>query len=215
MNEDLLQTNYDITKKSKLKIFYETNKVLIFLITFVLIVGIGSISFYTEIKERKKIQLADDYIEAKILLENNQRNTAKNILNQIIFENDNFYSVLSLFLILDENLIVDEIELSNLFDQILEHNKFEEEVKNLIIFKKSLFQSNFKNEAELLKTIKPLMNKETLWKPHALLLLGDYFVFNKEYLKAEEFYVQILSLKNLQKEMYEIARSRLVLVAND
>ena len=215
MNEDLLQTNYDITKKSKLKIFYETNKVLIFLITFVLIVGIGSISFYTEIKERKKIQLADDYIEAKILLENNQRNTAKNILNQIIFENDNFYSVLSLFLILDENLIVDEIELSNLFDQILEHNKFEEEVKNLIIFKKSLFQSNFKNEAELLKSIKPLMNNETLWKPHALLLLGDYFVFNKEYLKAEEFYVQILSLKNLQKEMYEIARSRLVLIAND
>ena len=67
----------------------------------------------------------------------------------------------------------------------------------------------------MLKSIKPLISKETLWKPHALLLLGDYFVFNKEYFKAKEFYTQILSLKNLHKEMYEIARSRLILITND
>jgi hypothetical protein len=112
-------------------------------------------------------------------------------------------------------LIVDQGELSNLFDHVLENNKFEKEVKNLIIFKKALFQSNFVSELELLDAVKPLINTETVWKPHALLLLGDYFASKKEYLKAKEFYVQILSLKNLHKELYNHARSQLIFITND
>ena len=154
-------------------------------------------------------------MSAKIYLENDNKNKAKNILKTIIFANDNTYSVLSLFLILNENLIVDQRELSNLFDQVLENNKFEKEIKNLIIFKKALFQSNFISESELLETVKPLINTETVWKPHALLLLGDYFASKKEYLKAKELYLQILSLKNLHQELYNQARSRLIFVTND
>jgi len=60
-----------------------------------------------------------------------------------------------------------------------------------------------------------LIKSETLWKPHALLLLGDYYVFKKEYIKAKEFYFEILSTKNLQKEFYEKARQNLALVADD
>ena len=215
MNENSFQTQYDVTKKSKLKKFYEAYKVLIFLIVSVLIIAIAFFSFYPEIKERKKMLLADNYIEAKIHLENGNRNEAKNILNTIIFANDSTYSTLSLFLILNEKLILDEKELSNLFDQVLENNKFEKEVSNLIIFKKALFQSNFVSESELLESLKPLISEETLWKSHALLLLGDYFVFTKEYLKAKEFYMQILSSKNLHKEMYERARLRLIFIANE
>ena len=48
-----------------------------------------------------------------------------------------------------------------------------------------------------------------------LLLLGDYFASKKEYLKAKEFYVQILSLKNLHKELYNQARSQLIFITND
>ena len=29
---------------------------------------------------------------------------------------------------------------------------------------------------DLLNDLKPLLNTETLWKPHALLLIGDYFI---------------------------------------
>ena len=108
----------------------------------------------------------------------------------------------------------DEKELLSLFDRILKNNKFEKEVRNLIIFKKALFQSNSVSEIELLETVNPLINTETLWKPHALLLLGDYFVSKREYLKAKEFYIQILALKNLHKELYEQARSQLMLITN-
>ena len=47
------------------------------------------------------------------------------------------------------------------------------------------------------------------------MLLGDYFVSKKEYLKAKEFYMEILSLKNLHKEFYDHARSHLILISND
>jgi len=215
MNENLFEAQYDVTKKSKLKKFYEVNKILIFSVILILIIAIASVSFYSETKEKKKILLSDNYLAAKVYLENGDRNKVKNILKTIIFANDSTYSTLSLFLILNENLIVDQGELSNLFDHVLENNKFEKEVKNLIIFKKALFQSNFVSELELLDAVKPLINTETVWKPHALLLLGDYFASKKEYLKAKEFYVQILSLKNLHKELYYQARSQLIFITND
>ena len=215
MNENLFEAQYDVTKKSKLKKFYEKNKILIFSAILILIIVIASVSFYSETKEKKKILLSDNYLTAKVYLENGDKNKAKSVLKTVIFSNDSTYSTLSLFLILNENLIVDQDELSNLFDQVLENNKFEKEIKNLIIFKKALFQSNFVSELELLEAVKPLINTETIWKAHALLLLGDYFASKKEYLKAKEFYMQILSLKNLHKELYNHARSQLIFITNE
>ena len=102
-----------------------------------------------------------------------------------------------------------------MFDHLLENNKFENEVRNLLIYKKLLFNSNLTNESELLEEVKPLLNSETLWRPHALLLLGDYFVSKGEYLKAKEFYTEILSISNLQKDLYDQAISQLTLITND
>ena len=215
MNENLFEAQYDVTKKSKLKKFYEANKILIFVAVLIIIIASASVSFYLETKEKKKIYLSDNYLTAKVYLKNGDRNKAKSVLKTVIFANNSTYSTLSLFLILNENLIADQEELSNLFDHVLENNKFEKEIKNLIIFKKALFQSNFVSELELLEAVKPLINTDTIWKPHALLLLGDFFASKKEYVKAKEFYMQILSLKNLHKELYNQARSQLVLIIND
>ena len=215
MNENLFKAQYDVTKKSKLRKFYEENKILIFSTILILVITIVSISYYLEIKEKKKILLAESYIEAKVYSQSGNRNKAKNILKTIIFANDSTYSPLSLFLILNENLIVEQKELLYLFDSILKNNKFEKEVRNLIIFKKALFQSNFVNELELLEAVNPLINTETLWKPHALLLLGDYFFSKKQYFKAKEFYIRVLSLKDLHKELYEQATFQLMLITND
>ena len=102
-----------------------------------------------------------------------------------------------------------------MFDHLLTNNEFDKEIRNLLVYKKALFNSNFENESELLEEIKPLLNKETMWKPHALLLLGDYFVSQKEYLKAKEFYTAILSINNLQQDLYDQARSQLAFINND
>ena len=215
MNENLFETQYNVTKKSKFRRLYDANKLLIFSTLFVLIITSISFSFYTVSREKKQILLADNYMVAIFYLKNNERDKGRKILKEIILANNRTYSTLSLFLILDEDLVDDQKEISNLFDHLLANNKFEQEVKNLIIFKKTLFLSNFANELEMVENAKQLINTNTLWKPHALLLLGDYFSSKKQYLKAKEFYVQILSLQNLNIELYQQARSQLLVITND
>jgi len=215
MDQNFSEIQYDVTKKSKLKKIYDSNKILIFSLLIILIFALGSVTFYFDSKEKKKITLSENYIKSRIYIENGEKIKAKNILKDIVFENDETYSTLSLFLILNQNLITDPNELLSLFNHVLESNKLQNELKNLLIYKKALIQSDFANEIELLEVIKPLINQETLWKPHALLLIGDYFVSKKEYTKAKEFYLQILSLKDLHRELYNETRSKLALIAND
>ena len=216
MTENLFEAQYNITKKSKLKRFYESNKILIYSSVLILIIFFVSISFYFESKEKKRILLSENYVQAKIYLENGKKIEAINILKSVIFANDSTYSPLCFFLILNQDLISDFKEISILFEHLLENNKFDKEIRNLLVYKKALFDSNFVNESELLREMKPLLNtQETLWKPHALLLLGDYFVSKGEYLKAREFYIQILSISNLHKDLYYQAKSQLEFIAND
>ncbi len=215
MTENLFNAQYDITKKSKLKRLYESNKILIFSSILILIIFFGSFSFFLVSKEKKSILLSENYVQAKIYLENGNKIEATNILKNVIFANDPIYSTLCFFLILNQNLISDYKELSVLFDHLLANNKYEKEVRNLLVYKKALFNSNFVNESELLEGIKPLLNKDTLWRPHALLLIGDYFVSKKEYSKAKEFYTEIIYTNNLQKDHYDQATSQLAFIAND
>ena len=215
MAENFFKTQYDITTKSRIKKFYESNKILIFSSILILIILIVSSSLYLESKERKKILLSENYIQAKFYLDNGNKNEALNTIREVIFANDPIYSTLSLFLILNHNLIVDYKEISLLFDHLLENNKFEKELRNLLIYKKALFNSNFVVESELLETIKPLLNTDTLWKAHGLKLLGDYFMSKGENIKAIEFYQQILSINNLHKDLYDQARSQLVAIAHE
>ena len=215
MAENFFEAQYDVTKKSKIKKFYESNKILIFSSILILIISFVSLSFYLESKESKKILLSENYIQAKFYLENGNKSEALNTLKKVIFANDSTYSTLSFFLILNQNLISDYKEISILYDHLLENNKFKKELRNLLIYKKALFISNSIIESELLETIKPLLNTDTLWKPHALLLLGDYFMSKGENIKAIEFYQQILSINNLHKDLYNQAKSQLVIITHE
>ena len=215
MAENVFKAQYDVTKKSKLNKFYESNKILIFSFIFILIILFGSFNFYLESKEKKKILLSENYLQAKIYLENGDRNKAISTLKEVIFANDPTYSTLCLFLIMNQKLITDYKELSDLFDHLLTNNKFSKEVRNLLIYKKALFNSDFFNEAELLESIRPLLDTETLWRPHALLLLGDYFVSKREYIKAIEFYQKIFTINNLHKHLYDHARLQLAIISNE
>ena len=215
MTNNLIEAQYDIAKKSKLKKFYESNKILIYLFIFILIILFGYFSYYLDSKKKKEILLSENYVEAKIYLENENKVEALNLLKNAIFANDATYSTLSFFMILDQNLIKDYDEVTSLFDHLLANNKFDREIRNLLVYKKALLSSNYVNESELLAELKPLLNKETLWRPHALLLLGDYFVSKEEYVKAKEFYIEMLSINNLQRDLYDQAKSQLAFFGND
>ena len=122
--------------------------------------------------------------------------------------------VLLFFLILNENLIKDQKKLLDLFNHVIANNNFDDDIKYLIILKKVIFQSNFAKEPELLAEVRPILKSNSVWKPHALLLMGDYFASKKEYMKSKDFYNQILNMKNLHQNFYYKANSRLSLISN-
>jgi len=215
MNENLIHNEAELTRREKILRFYDNNKILIFsFFSLVLVIGI-LIIFYIESQEKKKEIVAQNYISAKIYIERDDKPKAKKILKEIVFSNNGIYSSLSFFLLLNENLIDGEKEKSELFEHIINNNNFTDEIRNLIIFKKALFESSFINESDLLASLNPLINNDSIWKAHALLLIGDYFYSKEEYSKAREFYTKILSLKNINNEFYKQARSQLTLMIND
>ena len=214
MEDNLFEARYDLTKKSKLRRFYESNKILIYVSVFLVLILFGFLSYFLESKEKKRIVLSENYVQSKIYLESGDKKKALDLLKSIILANDATYSTLSLFMILNQNLLDNHNEISDLFDHLLSNNKYEKEIRNLLIYKKALYNSNYMNESELLEETKSLVNKDSIWKPYALLLLGDYFISKKEYRKAKDFYTQILSINNLQKEIYDQAKYQLKHIAN-
>ena len=214
MEDNLFEARYDLTKKSKLRRFYESNKILIYVSVFLVLILFGFLSYFLESKEKKRIVLSENYVQSKIYLESGDNKKALDLLKSIILANDATYSTLSLFMILNQNLLDNHNEISDLFDHLLSNNKYEKEIRNLLIYKKALYNSNYMNESELLEETKSLVNKDSIWKPYALLLLGDYFISKKEYRKAKDFYTQILSINNLQKDIYDQAKYQLKHIAN-
>ena len=216
MPENLFETQYDLTKKTKLREFYESKKIIIYSSVLSLIIVIASYTYYLESGEKEKIYLSENYMQAKVYLERGNKTKAVEILRDVIFSNDPTYSTLSFFMILNENLISSKQEVSKLFDHLLENNKFDKEIRDLLLYKKILYKSNYVEEPKMLEEIKPLLNnKESVWRGHALLLLGDFYFSKEEYIKAKDFYSEILSTENLQQDLYSQAKSKLVFIADD
>ena len=81
--------------------------------------------------------------------------------------------------------------------------------KNLTIFKKGLFNSEFANENELLDILNPIIKSESIWKQHALYLMAEYYFAKKEKQKSKEFLDQLISLKNINQKIKLEAQKRL------
>ena len=76
-------------------------------------------------------------------------------MKNIIKVNDPTYSTLALYFLLDNNLLDNKDEINEYFDILINDVKLEKETKNLIIFKKGLYNSESANEEELLSIFNP------------------------------------------------------------
>ena len=120
MNDNLFENQYNLTKKTKIREYYDKYKILIFSSFSILVIILIFLNFYTEKKKKDRVFLSESYIQAKIYIESDNKTKAKEILKDVIFSNDSTYSTLSLFLLMDQNLIKDKHELVKLFDHVLE-----------------------------------------------------------------------------------------------
>ena len=135
---------------------------------------------FDEIKDRKKIKIANQFNLIIINYKEEIEQKTKRDLIDVVNQNDPTYSPLALYFLLDNDLIKNDIEENKLFDELINETKLEKEIKNLIIYKKALFNSNFVSENDLLKILNPIINSESIWKSHALYLVGEYFYAKNE-----------------------------------
>ena len=208
MDEEItiIDTN---TRNERIKNFFTNNKKkLIITVSIILVIIIGYLSFENS-KEKKKIKLANQYNLALIDLNpDNKKKTIDEMVN-VVKSNDATYSPLALYYLLDNNLLENNDEINILFNELIEKTNLDNEIKNLIIYKKALFNSDFVTENELLEMLNPVINSESIWKSHALYLLAEYFFSKNEKLKAKEVFNQILILPRVNNDIKLESRKRL------
>ena len=197
------------TRNEKIKSFLINNKKsLIFGFSTILILIIVYLAM-KEIKLQNKIKLADQYNTTIINFKIEDKQTTVDQLVKLINKNDTTYSPLALYFIIDNNLIDNVNEVNILFNELINETNLDEEIKNLVIYKKGLFNSEFLSENDLLQILNPIINSKSIWKSHSLYLLAEYFYSKKEKQKAKEFFNQILLLQNANSEIKVESQKRL------
>ena len=208
MDEDIAAINSS-TNIEKIRNFLNKNKKKILSIFLFLLIILILFFGYNEYKKSEKIKISNLYNSSTInYLNNNKLETLNNLID-IINKKDSTYSPLSLYFIIDNDLTTDNEQINDLFDVLIEDTKLKKEIKNLIIYKKALFNADNSEENELLEILKPIISSDSVWKSHALYLLAEYFYSKEEKEKSKEFFNQIISLDNANQELKINSQKRL------
>ena len=207
MSEDIEIINQN-TRIEKIKNFFSNNyKKLIGSLVSILLVLFLYFG-HQEYKKRQKIEIAEIYnqINLKEITSKNTNDIEK--LVEIIKKKDPIYSALSLYFIIENDLVNDQKKINNFFDLVIKSQK-EKEIKNLIIYKKAMYNAEIISENELLVVLNPILKSESVWKSHALLLMADYFEHNNNLVKSKDFLEEILDSKFANNEIRIEAERRL------
>ncbi len=197
------------TRNEKIKIFFINNKKYLIAILSSIILIVFAYFSYGEIQDRKMKKLAEKYNNISIKFSTSNKTDVKNELIEIINEKNSTYSPLALYFIIDNEIQSSNEEINKFFDIIINEVNLNKEIKNLIIYKKGLFNASFETENNLIKILNPIINSDSVWKSHALYLLAEYFFNKNQKQKAKEFYSQILDYKKSNENILKETRKRL------
>ena len=197
------------TRNEKIRNFFKNNiKLLISITLFILIVVISYFAL-VEYREKQKLKISDQYNSIVTGYSQENKEYVKKSLIELIYKNDSTYSPLSLYFIIDNQLITEKSKINSLFDNIIEETSLEKEIKYLIIYKKALYNADSSQENELLDILKPITNSDSIWKPQAFYLIAEYFYSKNEKQKSKEFFNQILLLDKVDQDLKVEVQKRL------
>jgi predicted negative regulator of RcsB-dependent stress response len=208
MDEDFSIINSN-TRTEKIKNFLVQNKKKLIFALLTIIIILVTIYSFDKYKSNKKREISNIFNSITLNYSENNKDITANKLVEIVNEQDPTYSPLSLYYIIDNKLITDESKINILFDVLINKTSLDKEIKNLIIYKKALFNANRANEGDLLSILNPLINSESVWKSHALYLMAEYFYSKDQKQKSKEFFNQIISLENPNADISLQAEKRL------
>ena len=197
------------TRIEKMKNFFVNYKKQLIILMAVIVLSLFGFFWYEEYKFGNKVKLANKYNNIITKFEINQKENVSSELKEIINVKDKTYSPLAFYFLLDNEMINSNEEINIYFDILINDLDLDDEIKNLTIFKKGLFNSDFAEENELLNILNPVIKSESMWKPHALYLMAEYYFSKKEKQKSKEFFIQIISLENVNSKIKLEAQKRL------
>ncbi|MDB2651974.1 hypothetical protein N9Y53_00425 [Candidatus Pelagibacter bacterium] len=208
MDEDISIINSN-TRQEKVRNFFVNNKnKIISTIVVLVIILVGAYSF-DSYKTNKKKEISNKFNSTTLSHSDNTKELTIQNLVEIINEQDPTYSSLSLYFIIDNKLISNQSEINSYFDILIEKTSLDEEIKNLVIYKKALFNADQAQESDLLNILNPLINSKSVWKSHALYLMAEYFYSKNQKQKSKEFFNQIASLEDANPDIKLQAQKRL------
>ena len=208
MDQEAEIINQD-TRIERIKNFFINNKKSLISILIIIILIIFGYFFYKDYKNKQKTKLAEKYNYITTAINDNNKSQIVNELKDIILAKDSTYSPLALYFVIDNSLITSKNEVNDFFDTVINETKLEKEIKNLIIYKKGLYNAEFESEDNLLNILKPLLNSESIWRAHSLYLLAEYFYSKGEKKKSKEFFQKILEIKNVNQNIFIDAQKRI------
>ena len=197
------------TRNERIKNFIINNKKKLISLIIAFIILIISFYSYQIYLDKKREDISNRYNSAIIEYEAANKSKIIPILKDIIDAKDATYSPLALYFIIDNNLINDKDEINSFFDILIDKTSLDIEIKNLIIYKKALFNADQINEIELLNILNPLLNSDSVWKSHALYLVAEFFYSKGEKQKSKDFFEKIVSTENSNTDILTSAKRRL------
>tara|TARA_Y100001958_G_C20954908_1_gene355988 strand:+ start:5 stop:514 length:510 start_codon:yes stop_codon:yes gene_type:complete len=161
MDENLdKKTDYNnrfinIYHKHKIKIY--------FLIAIIITISISSIILNIR-QENKNNLISEKYIEAGLYLAKDNKTKSKELFEEIVYEKNKFYSLLSLNTLIEKNLVTDTKTILDYFE-IIESINYSNEQKDLIILKKGLYLIENSKDKDGIQLLENLIEKDSVFKP--------------------------------------------------
>ena len=208
MEEDISIINSN-TRNEKVRNFFINNKNKIISTILVLIIVLIGAYRFDNYQINKKKEISNKFNSTTLAYSEKTKDLTTQKLVEIINDQDPTYSPLSLYFIIDNKLISNQSEINSYFDMLIEKTSLDKEIKNLVIYKKALFNADEAQESDLLNMLNPLINSKSVWKSHALYLMAEYFYSKDQKQKSKEFFNQIVSLENPNSDIRLQAEKRL------
>ena len=208
MDQDIEIINAQ-TRIEKIKNFLSQNRKIIILFITLIVIFLLSFFISKNISKNKQIKISNKYNTAITNFNSGNISSTSKILNEIIMQKDKTYSPLALYFLIDNNIIDSKKKIDEYFTYIINEINLDAEVKQLIILKKGILNSEYESEENLLNTLRPLINSESVWESHALYIMAEFFYSKGEKQKAYEFFTKILDLKIANKSIRLQAQKRI------
>ena len=203
---EIINTN---TRIEKLKNFLISKRkqliISLILIILILITFFG----YQEFKSSSKEKLANKFNSIVTNFEAGKKENITNNLIEIINTKDKTYSPLAFFFLLDNDLITSSDEINSYFDLLINEISLDTEIKNLTIYKKGLFNSEFVDENQLLDILNPVIKSESIWKPQAMYLMAEFYLAKNQKQKSKDFFDQVMNIENVSPKIKLEVQKRL------